>query len=108
MAPWWESDLLPRFNAEQRSILSKQLQLYLDVARESTKQTVRAELAERAIIILLQRELKFSNTECFDLWQAGLLNQTEDWWSRQIARVPPAKQKQINDLRKALGSPPSA
>ena len=105
---WWESDLLPRFNAEQRSILAKQLQLYLDVARESTKRTVRAELAERAIIILLQRELKLSNTECFDLWQAGLLNQTEDWWSRQIDSVVPAKQKQINDLRKALGSPPSA
>jgi len=99
---WWESEFLPRFSADQRSLLTKQLDRYLDIRQKSSEYVSRAEFLERVILALLQQEKGLTSAQLFDPWQAGLLNQSEDWWKQQMESLSPTKQDQLNNLRKQL------
>jgi hypothetical protein len=98
---WWENTLLPRFPAKERALLQEQLNKYLESARTS-RSASGADLMQRTILHILQQAQNLSVTDVFDLYQAGLLSQTDEWWQKQLDTVPPDKRDTVTKFRNDL------
>jgi hypothetical protein len=101
---WWDSDILQPFNTEQRALLKQQLYRYLDVVRDRPENQSKAEFVEAVICAALQKDKGLSDTETFNLWQSGLLKQTDDSWNVQMNDLTPSRQRQLNRFRDELVS----
>lgn len=99
---WWESEILPSLSTRQRSLIIGQIKRTQAVKVVSSQRALLIDEAELAILELLQRKSKLSATDCFHLWQDGLLNQPESWWRTQSAALSPEDQEVIEYLRKQL------
>jgi hypothetical protein len=99
---WWKREVLPRVAEEYRRPVEKELERSQNLAQHSDRDAVVAYLSEIAIWRIIERERHFSATKLFDLWQAGIVNQSDDWWNAQIDGLSTAKRDEVNKLRQRL------
>ena len=103
---WWRTELLPRFNEEQQRIIVNQLESFQAIERQSGKSAVLAYLYELAIWKILENEKEISRARLFELWQAGVINQSDETWRAGLDGVSATKQGELNRLRDRLKALP--
>jgi hypothetical protein len=99
---WWKTQLLPRLNLEQQRMAIRELDRYQEITQKSTDAVIVAHLYELAICKMLEEEKQLSINEIFDLWQAGICNQSEQRWTFLLRGLRPAKQDELNKVRTKL------
>jgi hypothetical protein len=104
---WWKKELLPRLTEDHQRLVTKELEAYNQLSWKAKDDVIKAYLGELVIWDTLQQEKHLSIFEVFDLWQGGIVNQTDDWWRAQLEGVSEPKRNHLNDLRQRLLHPQS-
>lgn len=102
---WWSTDLLPKFAPEQQQTIRRELQRFTDELSEAGDRQMQTYIAEIAICNVFQKEKHLSDTATFNLWQAGLGNQTNQWWQQQLNTLSATGSAEV---RRMLGDLPKA
>jgi hypothetical protein len=99
-AVWWTNNLFPHLSLDNQNIVAKELDRFKEIVRSTDRAALGPYLCEKAILRIIQQEKHFTSAQIFDLWQAGILHQSEDWWNAQMDGLPVAKQEQIRKMRR--------
>lgn len=86
-------------------MIRRELQRFKDELAEAGNKQMESYIGEIAICNIFQKERHLSNTAAFNLWQAGLCNQTNEWWQYQLNALSPAARVEIRRMLDSLPRP---
>jgi hypothetical protein len=94
--------LRARLNPKQKEVVISALFEYHLLTHPATDNFLDVFLSEQAICDMLYADTPMTMGKIFDVWRAGLCNQSEDWWESQLRDMPLPKQQEFKHLRTRL------